>query len=338
MSRGSGSPSMGRVFAFVILVSLGALSCKIPVQITPAPAAASAEQVALTGASVMIGVGDIAVCGTDGDERTAKLVDSVLRADSVAKVNDEVFTLGDNAYPDGSASNFALCFTPSWGDSAKRIMKKIHPTPGNHEHQSVGAAPYYEYFGSKAGSSKKGYYSYDVGEWHVMVLNAEMVVGAFTEADRKAQQDWLTGDLKGTSKPCTMAYWHNPRFSSGWHGSDPLFGPIWQILYDANVDLILNGHDHEYERFLPQNPAGGLDSAKGITEYVAGTGGGDLRGFQTKPSANSAVRIEGYWGVLKLTLGKGEYRSAFLDVSGRIWDPSGGKCHPKSPTVPVKSP
>jgi Calcineurin-like phosphoesterase len=292
----------------------------------PAPAAAPAAQVALTGASVMIGVGDIAVCSTHGDEETAHIVDSVLKADSVAKVNDAVFTLGDNAYPDGSASDFALCFTPSWGDSTKSIMKKIHPAVGNHEYQSVGASPYAQYFGSKAGDPKKGYYSYDVGEWHVIVLNSVVVNSAFTAADRSAQEDWLKNDLKSSAKTCTMAMWHEPRFSSGWHGTDPRFQPIWQILYDANVDLVLNGHDHDYERFLPQTPAGVPDSVKGITEIVAGTGGGDLRGFEAIVP-NSAARIEGRWGVLKLTLGKGEWRSVFIEVNGRLWDPSGGKCH-----------
>ncbi|MGH7583290.1 MAG: metallophosphoesterase family protein [Gemmatimonadales bacterium] len=282
----------------------------------------------MTGASVMIGVGDIAVCGTNGDEGTARIVDSVLRADSVAKVKDAVFTLGDNAYPDGSASDFALCFTPSWGDSTKRIMKEIHPAIGNHEHvQSVGASPYFQYFGSKAGDPKKGYYSYDVGDWHVIVLNSELIANpAFTGAEQTAQEDWLRNDLKGSTKKCTMAIWHNPRFSSGWHHTDPRFQPLWQILYDADVDLILNGHDHDYERFRPQNPSGVADSVKGITEIVAGTGGGDLRGFETIVP-NSVTRIEGRWGVLKLTLGKDQWRSVFIEVGGRLWDESGGTCH-----------
>jgi hypothetical protein len=162
----------------------------------------------------------------------------------------------------------------------------------------------------------------------VIVLNSEIIVaGGFTDAERKAQEDWLRNELKGTQKLCTLAYWHHPRFSSGWHGSDESLQPLWQILYAGGVDLVLNGHDHEYERFLPQNPVGVLDSAKGVVEYVVGTGGGDLRGFRTNLSPNSAARIQGYWGVLKLTLGKGEFRAAFLDVSGRIWDQSGGKCH-----------
>ena len=311
------------------LLTVGAVSCAPPVQITPAPATASAAEIGVTGASIMLGVGDIARCGYDGDERTAHMVDSMLRADSVAKVNVEVFTLGDNAYPDGSASNFALCFTPSWGDTAKRIMKKIHPAAGNHEYVTTGSAPYYQYFGSKAGPTKTGYYSYDVGEWHVMVINSEIIVGSFSLAERNAQEDWVRADLKSTQKPCTMAYWHNPLFSSGWHGSDRKLLSIWQILFDGGVTLILNGHDHDYERFLPQTPAGVLDTINGMAEYVVGTGGGVLRGFAAKQVANSASQIQGYYGVLKLTLGKGEYRSVFVDVSGRMWDPSGGKCRSK---------
>ena len=311
-----------------IVILSGALGCKIPVQLTPPPAAAPAATVALSGASIMIGVGDIARCGTPFAAQTAALVDSVLRADSVAKVDDVVFSLGDNAYPSGAASDFALCFAPTWGDSTKQIMKKIRPAPGNHEHLTNGAAPYYQFFGSRAGSPMKGFYSYDVGAWHAIVLNAEIVVNnRFSVEERTAQEDWLRKELSGTQKLCTVAYWHNPRFSTGWHGSDAGFGALWQILSDGGVDLILNGHDHDYERFAPQNPLGVADSLKGITEYVVGTGGGDLRGFRDQPVANSLMRIQGHYGVLILTLGKEEYRSAFLDVEGRVWDVAGGKCH-----------
>ncbi len=316
--------------ALPFVVFLAALSCKPPVQMTPPVATASAAQVALSGASVLIGTGDIAdiaVCGTSGDEETAKLVDSVLRADSAAKVHDEVFTLGDNAYPDGSARDFALCFAPSWGDSAKLIMKNIRPAPGNHEHETNAAAPYYQYFGSRAGSPSKGYYSYDLGAWHVIVLNSEIVVNsAFTPADRLAQEQRLAQDLKAHNQKCTLAYWHHPRFSSGWHGSDPLLAPFWAILHDGGADLVLNGHDHDYERFLPQTPAGIVDSVKGITEIIVGTGGGDLRGYG-KIVPNSETRIQEHFGVLKVTLGAAEWRSAFLDVNGRVWDQTGGKCH-----------
>src|SRR5262245_22837815 len=317
-----------RPLAFIALV-LRLQYCKPAVQTTPAPADAPAALVALTGASVLIGAGDIARCDAQGDEQTARLVDSVLRADSAAKVHDEVFTLGDNAYPSGSAQDYTQCFAPSWGDTAKLIMRNIRPSPGNHEHLSNMAAPYYEYFGKAAGSPKKGFYSYDIGEWKAIALNSEMVVNsAFTNEDRKEQEDWLKKELEGNTKKCTLAYWHHPRFSSGWHGTELRMMPIWQILYDANVDLVLNGHDHNYERYLPQDPNGVVDSTRGIVQIVAGTGGGDLRGFgSATPGKNSAYQIQGHYGVLKLTLGKEEWQSVFIDTNGRTWDAQGGKCH-----------
>ena len=305
------------------------LSCPPPVQITPPPADAPASEVALTGASVLIGAGDIGNCNNPGARATAVLMDSVLRADSAAKVHDEAFTLGDNAYPGGSVQDFAQCFAPTWGDSTKLIMKNIRPALGNHEHLSGGGAPYYKYFGSRAGPTDKGYYSYSVGEWHAIVLNSEIIIngGAFTDAERKAQEDWLAQDLKSNKQVCTVAYWHHPRFSSGWHGTDPRLTSFWQVLYDGGVDLVLNGHDHDYERFLPMTPAGVVDTTKGITEIIAGTGGGDLRGFRNTIEPNSAYRVQGHYGVLKLTLGAKAYRYAFLGVNGSIWDRGGATCH-----------
>ena len=312
----------------IILPLVLALSCLPAIQRTPPAAAAPAKEVALSGASVLIGVGDIAGCDGGGDAATAILVDSVLKADSVAKVNDAVFTLGDNAYQEGTTAQFKNCFGSTWGNPKWGIMKKIHPAPGNHEYLTKAANPYFEYFGDRAGSPGAGYYSYEIGAWHAVVLNSEIVVSpGFTDKDRAAQEDWLRKDLKDKGKPCTLAYWHNPRFSSGWHGSDAQFIPIWQILYENNVDLVLNGHDHDYERFRPQTPAGVLDTLRGIPEIVAGTGGEELRGFGGKVIRNSAYRIEGRYGVLLLTLGGGEYRSAWLEDNGRVWDASGGKCH-----------
>jgi len=313
---------------FVLLLLFLLPACQPPVHTTPPPAEAPAEVVALAGASILIGAGDIASCTSTGDEATAALVDSILKADSVAKVENVVFTLGDNAYPNGSDRNYALCFTPSWGDSTKRIVRNIRPAPGNHEHAIFGAAAYYEYFGKSAGSPRKGYYSYTLGKWHVIVLNSEIMVNsAFADQDRKAQLDWLTADLKATQRKCTVAYWHHPRFSSGWHGSDRRLAMFWETLYSGGADLVLNGHDHDYERFRPMNPAGVEDSARGIVEIVAGTGGGELRGLRDPFVANSASRVQGRFGVLKLTLGAEEWRSAFLATNGLVYDPSGGKCH-----------
>jgi hypothetical protein len=316
---------VGRGSAIVILGALGA--CVPRVNMTPPPAASSAEVVALSGASVMIGAGDIANCGSQLSLGTAHLVDSVLRADSVAGVDYVVFTLGDNVYKSGSAYEFASCFAAGWGDTTKRIMAKLRPAPGNHEYLTADANAYYTYFGKAAGEPGKGYYANDAGAWRVIVVNSEIIVSsAFGDAARKEQMDWVAKDLKDNAKPCTIAYWHNPRFSSGWHGNDTKFIPLWQLLYDNGVDLVLAGHDHNYERFLPMTPAGVLDTARGITQIVVGTGGAVLRGFSTiRP--NSAYRIEGRTGVLLLTLGAAEYRSAFLEVGGRVWDQSGGKCH-----------
>jgi hypothetical protein len=296
---------------------------------TPPPADASAKEVALAGAAVVIAAGDIAMCGTTGDEGTAAIVDSVLRDDSAAHVENAVITMGDNAYPsgrEGARNDFERCFTPSWG--SKRIMQFIHPATGNHDFETVMGPGYYEYFGDKAGPPGKGYYSFDIGKWHAISLNSEILVGPrYDSGQLKAQEDWLRQDLKDHGKPCTLAYWHRPLFSSGIHGPTPEVQGLWNILYENGVDLVVNGHEHHYERFLPQTPAGVADSVKGIEQIIAGTGGADLRGLQYPVSPNSAMQITGYFGVLKLTLGDGEYRDAFLDADGRVWDRSGRKCH-----------
>lgn len=314
-----------RAVSLVVWFAAGA--CKPTVNLTPPPAASPAPIVALSGASVMIGVGDIASCTSRLSIGTARLVDSVLRADSIAKVDNAVFTLGDNVYTSGTTAQFNECFTPTWGDPQKRIIKNVHPSPGNHEYYTPDADPYYKYFGPAAGIVGKGYYSYDVGTWHVVVVNSEIIVNAtFTDSARREQMDWVEKDLKAHKKLCTIAYWHHPRFSSGWHGSDRKLAPLWQLLYDNDVDLVLAGHDHDYERFRSMTPAGAADTTKGITEIVAGTGGEELRGF-SDINANSVYRIEGRAGVLLLTLGAAEYRSAFIEIGGRVWDQSGGKCH-----------
>lgn len=324
-----------QVFLLTFLVACG--GCHPVPQRTPPPANASAEQVALAGASVLIGAGDIARCNANGDELTAAIVDSVLKADSVANVKDAVFTLGDNAYTSGSTGQWTNCFTPSWGDPNKSIMKNIKPSPGNHEYYTAGADPYYQYFGKNAGDVGKGYYSYDIGEWHAVVLNSEIIVNSsvFNEEARKAQYDWLAQDLKANTKECTLAYWHHPRFSSGSHGSDIKLLPVWQTLYENGVDLVLVGHDHHYERFAAMTPHGVVDTLYGIPSYVIGTGGAELRGMRLPLAQNSLRRVEGYYGVLLLTLGGKEFRSTFISVGGITWDPSGGACHgPPAKPIP----
>ena len=262
-----------------------------------------------------------------GDERTAATIDSVLRADSAAKVQNVVITMGDNVYSVGSAREFSSCFTSSWGDTHKRIMKFIRPSPGNHDYDTPGAEPYYRYFGGRAGPGGRGYYSYDIGDWHVVSLNSELPSNPGRLAEAKAQDDWLQKDLIQNRKQCTVAYFHRPLFSSGEHGNSPSMRKLWEIMYANGVDLVLNGHDHNYERFARQTPAGVADPVRGMEQIVVGTGGGPLRGMRRTRVANSAASIHGHYGVIKLSLGKGEYRRAFLDTRGRIWDSGGSKCH-----------
>ncbi|MDP9205494.1 MAG: metallophosphoesterase [Gemmatimonadota bacterium] len=286
------------------------------------------QELALPGAPVMIGAGDIAVCGTSGDEATGRLVDSLLRVDSVTQVISAVFTLGDNAYPSGAGgvdNDLPRCFSPSWG--AGRIMRLIHPAPGNHDYDSGSGAPYFAYFGQRAGPRGKGYYSYDIGEWHVVSLNSELYFERASASEARQQERWLRQDLTDHPALCTLAYFHRPLFSSGDYGATPQVRLLWNILYGGGVDIVLNGHEHHYERFLPQSPSGVADSIRGIEQIIVGTGGGQLRGVRSTLAPNSIVQVHGHFGVLKLTLGTGEYRDAFLGTDGLVWDTGAGNCH-----------
>ncbi|HET6760798.1 MAG TPA: metallophosphoesterase, partial [Gemmatimonadaceae bacterium] len=286
---------------FVALAAM-VLACSRDEPATPVPPGGLAQELLLAGAPIMIGAGDIAVCGTKADEATARIVDSLLTTPGAAIVQSFVFTLGDNAYPSGSGGAndyFRRCFSPSWG--ATRIMNRIHPAPGNHDYDTGSGAPYFDYFGDRAGPAGKGFYSYEAGNWHVISLNSELYFSRATPAEALEQEAWLRKDLSDHRNLCTLAYFHRPLFSSGVHGGTPQMLPLWRILSDGGVDLILGGHDHHYERFLPQTPAGVADSAKGIAQIIIGTGGARLRGERARLAPNSALRIRGRYGVLKLT-------------------------------------
>ncbi|HEX6316983.1 MAG TPA: metallophosphoesterase [Gemmatimonadaceae bacterium] len=303
-------------------------NCFPPVEITPPPADAPAEMVALTGASVVLAVGDIAVCNSPYDEATARLVDSVIKADSAAGVSDAIITVGDHVYPTGARPNWDRCWAPSWGDSAKRIMRVMRPSIGNHDLSAGFGAAYYEIFGEKAGDAGKGFYAYDLGVWRMIALNSEIVTNpAFSPEMRREQEAWLRQELQSNAKRCTIAYMHRPRFSSGGHAGDLRMTGVWNIMYEHNVDIVIAGHEHHYERFYPQTPAGLRDTVRGITQFIVGTGGANLTGIRVPVQPNSATRIQGHYGVLKLTLGDGEFQHAFLDITGRVWDRAAGKCH-----------
>jgi acid phosphatase type 7 len=263
-----------------------------------------------TDTVVLVGAGDIADCELDGDEQTAALLDHI---------PGTVFTAGDNAYSDGSAGEFSSCYSPSWG----RFRSRTRPAPGNHDYNSSNAAPYFSYYGASAGPPGLGYYSYNLGAWHIVSLNSEASM-----KPGSAQERWLRADLAATKTKCTLAYWHNPRFSSGTeHGSDKSTGPLWQALYDYGADVVIAGHEHNYERFAPQTPSGVADPDSGIVEFVAGTGGADHYEFGP-PIANSEVRNGDTWGVLKLTLAPGAYKWQFIPVAGKTFTDSGSaRCH-----------
>ena len=321
---GQRAAGIGQLAAVVVALTA---ACKPPISVTPAPATASAELTALTGAAVVIAAGDIGSCDSNGDELTARTVDSILRVDSIAGVEDVVITVGDNAYPNANERDFANCFRPSWGDTTKSIMRHIRPTPGNHEHRTERAAPYYRFFGRAAGDPGKGYYAYDHGAWRMIALNSEILVNAdFGPRDREEQQSWLEDELESNRKRCTLAYFHHPRWSSGWHGSDVRMDNLYRALYEGGADVVLTGHDHHYERFLPLDPSGQLDTARGLVSFVLGTGGIELRGIN-RPQSYSAARVLGRWGVLKMTLGREEYQWAFIEPGGRVWDPGHARCH-----------
>jgi hypothetical protein len=279
-----------------------------------APAASAQPQ---SSDPVLVGAGDIATCGQlEGAEATAKLIDGI---------PGTVFAVGDLAYPDGSDEQFAKCYGPTWG----RFKDRTRPAAGNHEYHSDGASGYARYFGAAAGDPKKGYYSYDLGAWHIIVLNSECdQVGGCDAAS--PQGKWLRQDLADSKTTCTLAYWHKPLFSSGGkHGNDPQMKPLWDALYQADAEIVLNGHDHDYERFAPQDPEGKADNARGIREFVVGSGGKNShREFASSARPNSEVRNSDTYGVLKLTLHAKSYDWEFVPEAGKKFSDSGtGTCH-----------
>jgi hypothetical protein len=260
----------------------------------------------------LLAAGDVASCRSSGDEQTATLLDAL---------PGTIAALGDLAYPDGTASDFSNCYGPSWG----RHHSRTRPVPGNHEYRQPGAAPYFAYFGAAAGDPARGYYSYALGSWHVVALNSncDEIGGCGRDSP---QGRWLAQDLAENAGFCTLAYWHHPRFSSSRnHGSDPVTRDLWALLMEHGADLVLAGHDHDYERFAPQDAEGRAHPA-GIRSFVVGTGGRSHYGFGT-PEPQSEVRNGDTHGVLELTLRPLTYDWRFVPVAGQTFSDSGsGSC------------
>jgi hypothetical protein len=279
-----------------------------------ARAAVNSTAPAEEAAAVLVGAGDIASCSEiEGAQSTAALL---------AKTPGIIMAVGDTGCPDGTDENFEQCYGPTWG----RFKDRTRPAPGNHEYRTKGAAPYFKYFGPAAGEPGKGYYSYELGDWHIISLDSDCShIGGC--ALGSSEEKWLRQDLAAHPARCTLAYWHHPLFSSGSHGNNPELKPFWHDLYEAGAEIVVNGHDHDYERFAPQDPEGRLDQTKGIREFVVGTGGRHLRPFKTS-LANSEVRDSATHGVLKLTLRPDGYDWEFIPVAGMTFRDSGsGACH-----------
>jgi hypothetical protein len=278
--------------------------------VTPAP----------VGDPILIGAGDIASCGDSewtGHEETAALLDLFPTA--------TVFTAGDNVYISGTNSEFANCYDPNWG----RAKSRTRPATGNHDYDTTDAGGYFNYFGALAGDPTKGYYSYDLGQWHIIALNSQCsnIDGC---AAGSPQEQWLRADLLAHQNVCTLAYWHYPRFNSGKvHGESfaPYVLPFWNALYENGADVVVSAHEHLYERFLPQRPDRTLDHQFGITQFTVGTGGYYFYDWgQIRP--NSAARNNTSYGVLKFTLHPTSYDYEFVPVAGQTYTDSGSVgCH-----------
>jgi len=284
------------------------LACMV-VGLTAVPGASKTPTVTLVGA------GDIAGCDFKQDSKTARLV---------GKIQGTVFTLGDSVYPDGSRSQFSKCYDPTWG----KYKKRTRPSVGDEDYAtSSRAKPYFDYFGWRAGKPGRGYYSYDRGAWHIVALNSNCKeIGGCDW--HSAQGRWLRTDLANHRARCTLAYFHHPLYASGTTHDSPKVKPFWHILYNHHADVILSGHVHRYERFARITPSGKRSSARGIRQFIVGTGG-KLGGAQHGPDEPrvQAKKI-GTPGVLKLELGAGFYQWRFVPVAGRNYTDSGrARCH-----------
>lgn len=296
---------------------------------SPSPTPNPAPQPASFGETVTVAAaGDIA-CDPDdarfnGGAGTSTHCRQQATSDLVLQMApDAVLPLGDNQYEVGSLQAFRRSYDPSWG----RFKSITRPAVGNHEYETSGAQGYYQYFGSAAGDPSKGYYSFELGDWHMIVLNTacEAIGGCGVGSP---QERWLRQDLQAHPAECTLAVGHEPRWSSGQHGNHSSLDALWRALYDNGADVVLAGHDHNYERFAPQNPSGAADPSRGIREFVVGTGGKSLRPFPGNARRNSERRLSQDFGILRLTLHPDSYAWQYVTLpNAGIQDSGATVCH-----------
>jgi hypothetical protein len=311
------------VVVIVILLGLGGAGLAVWLGYVPLPA--QAPPVHITPASTptgggvyLVGAGDIGECGLNGAGLTADLLARFPGA--------TFFTAGDNTYQTGTPRQYQNCFNPTWG----RFKDRIHPAPGNHDWATAGAQGYFNYFGATAGEPGQGWYSFDLnppnsGGWHILVLDSECNQVKGCQAG-SPQEKWLKADLAVHPALCSLAIWHHPRFSSGAHGNNTFTQDFWKDLYAAGAEIVVSGHDHDYERFDLQDADGNLDATHGIRQFVVGTGGALLVDLPGKPAANSQKFITGEYGVLALTLYPDHYAWEFVPAGGSQGDAGSGEC------------
>ncbi len=277
----------------------------LPIPLPSATAAASRGPTSSQDATAtLLAVGDIASCDVSADE---------VVGDLAARREGTIALLGDIVYDRGSPDEFASCFDPAWG----QLRPRLRPAPGNHEYETKEAGGYFAYFGAAAGTRGEGWYSYDLGAWHVIALNSNCgAIGGCTRGSPELA--WLVADLAAHPAACTLAYWHHPRWSSGRHGSNDFTDALWDALAAAGADLVLAGHDHDYERFEP------ID---GMRSFVVGTGGRSLYAWPGSPLPETAVRADDTYGLLELTLGPTDYSWEFVPAFGTFTDAGTGTCH-----------
>ena len=303
--------SIGKMTSFVITAPRGL------VQLASREARQRAPRIdfVLESSETLIAAGDIGDCTAQGDEATAALV---------SDPRSTVAALGDLAYPNGTLEDFNNCYQPSWG----RFKADTRPAPGNHEYVIPGASGYFSYWGPVAGNPTQGWYSYDLGAWHVVSLNSNCSdIGGCGAGS--PQEAWLRADLAAHPVTCTLAYWHHPLFSASFGTNETDMQPIWQALYDANADVVLSGHAHNYQRFAPQNAAGAVDPARGLREFVVGTGGNSQFKLIDLPLTPNLERsIQNTWGVLELALWTKRFDWQFRPVAGSTVTDTGSRaCH-----------
>jgi protocatechuate 3,4-dioxygenase beta subunit len=318
MIRSARRVGWSRIPAIAALVVLVTCTDDRPPLAPTAPGAIRADQLA-GGSAVLVGAGDIATCTNDNDEATAQLLDGI---------PGTVFTAGDDAYPNGRAVDYQNCYAPTWGRHLNRTIAVL----GNHEYDSSATAdPSFDYFGDRAGPRGKGYYSLDLAAWHVVVLNDNIAFAAGSEQDQ-----WLRNDLAAHPNQCILAIWHQPYFFSNKNPSGDVILPtrkiFWDRLYAAGADLVIDGHQHQYERFAPMNPDGQADAGYGIREFIVGTGG-ESSADPAAIAPNSEVRSRAF-GVMKFTLKDGGYDWQFYPIPGVVFSDAGSaSCHGAPPGV-----